>query len=390
MKTMRTLFAKHIGLIGLAFALSTPVVAQDVDCNLSFTVNSGCAEDGTGWGSVTNIHNGISPITIQWSTGAGNQFIVGLADGEYSVTVADASGCSLTQFITILCDKKGDDPGDKDDEPNCQFRTQTMGGWGAPPSGDNPAAFLHANFAAAFPSGITIGCGSRTLSLTSALAVQAFLPSGSTARMLNTGHMVNPGQTYKNVLAGQLMAATISLRFDELFDTFGESDGYLGDLVYAGGLFEGWTVSAVIAEANSFIGGCGSSFTASQLNAALTVLNENYVDGTMDNGNFICEDKKDDDKKAMLLTPGFQAMDMFPNPATDIVNIDLAAQQDGRVLVSVLDMSGRVVIPASAFEMVAGETRRNTINVGNLPAGAYMVTMQRNGHSAVQRIMVAR
>lgn len=390
MKTTCTLFAKHIGLIGLAFALGTTVAAQKVDCNLSFTVNSGCAKDDTGWGSVTNIQNGISPITIQWSTGAGNQFIVGLADGEYSATVADASGCSVTQTITILCGKKDEDPGDKEEEINCQFRTQTMGGWGAPPNGNNPASFLHANFATAFPSGITIGCGARTLSLTTAQAVRNFLPSGSTPRMLNMGHMVNPGNSYKNVLAGQLVAATISLRFDELFPGFGESDGYLGDLVYAGGLFEGWTVSAVIAEANSFIGGCGSSFTAAQLNGALTMLNENYVDGNSDNGNFICGDKKEDDKKSMALTPGFVAQDIFPNPASDILNIDLTADQDGRVLISVLDMSGRVVIPAQAFDMAQGQTRRSTINMANLPAGAYMVTMLRNGHSAVQRIVVTR
>src|SRR5215510_9913562 len=40
-----------------------------------------------------------------------------------------------------------------------QFRTQTQGGWGAPPAGNNPGAYLHAHFATAFPTGLTIGCG---------------------------------------------------------------------------------------------------------------------------------------------------------------------------------------------------------------------------------------
>lgn len=67
---------------------------------------------------------------------------------------------------------------------------------------------LHDNLAVAFPAGITIGCNNRTLSLTSAVAVMDFLPSGLKPRMLNMGHWSDPGPSYRNVLAGQLMAAS--------------------------------------------------------------------------------------------------------------------------------------------------------------------------------------
>ena len=90
------------------------------------------------------------------------------------------------------------------------FRTQTQGGWGTSPSGSNPGTYLHQNFSGAFPSGLIIGCN-NILVLTTASAITAFLPSGSTALMLPTGILTDPNNNYGNVLAGQLVAATLSV-----------------------------------------------------------------------------------------------------------------------------------------------------------------------------------
>jgi hypothetical protein len=61
-------------------------------------------------------------------------------------------------------------------------------------------------FRAAFPTGLTVGAGTRFLRLTTAKAVDDFLPSGTTARALNAGTLTNPGSNYQNVLAGQVVA----------------------------------------------------------------------------------------------------------------------------------------------------------------------------------------
>jgi hypothetical protein len=167
------------------------------------------------------------------------------------------------------------------------FRTQTQGGWGSNPNGNNPGAYLHANFATAFPSGLTIGC-ENTLVLNSASAVTAFLPSGSTPSALPNGSLVNPGGTYNNVLAGQLVALTISLQFDLTFPSFGTSDAWLGDLVIVSGDFQGYTVSQIVEIANEVIGGCNTSFSFSQINQVLSSINENYVDGSINNGFVEC------------------------------------------------------------------------------------------------------
>lgn len=169
-----------------------------------------------------------------------------------------------------------------------QLRTQTQGGWGTNPNGNNPGVYLENNFDQAFPNGLTIGC-TNTLHLTSAQAVRDFLPSGSTARALDAGSMTDPGGDYNNVLAGQLVAATLSTAFDAYDDSFGESDYALADLTILDGTFAGWTVSELLTVANEVIGGCNENYTFSQVNGALSSLNENYVDGTTNNGFVGCD-----------------------------------------------------------------------------------------------------
>lgn len=167
-----------------------------------------------------------------------------------------------------------------------QLRTQTQGGWGTNPNGNNPGVYLNANFNAAFPNGLTIGCGPNTLSLTTAQAVRDFLPSGSTPSALS-GALVNPGGAYSNVLAGQLVAATLSTGFDAYDANFGASGLSLGDLFFTNGPHAGWSVNQLLAFANQAIGGCVAA-NLSELNESLTMLNENYTDGSTDNGNLAC------------------------------------------------------------------------------------------------------
>lgn len=169
------------------------------------------------------------------------------------------------------------------------FRTQTQGGWGAKPAGNNPGVYMTANFANAFPSGLVIGCGNNTLKLTNAQAVTDFLPSGSTPSALPAGNMVNPGGNYSNVLAGQLVTAILNTGFDAYDPNFSINTINTGNLVIASGTFAGFTINQLIAEANNTIGGCSSNYSFSALNDALTTFNENYDDGKTDNGHITCQ-----------------------------------------------------------------------------------------------------
>ncbi len=360
---------KHLStIIGrLALLLLLPGVgmaqANDTDCNLDFTIEQGCSPDGTGYALITDLVSVIPPYEHVWSTGANTQFVAGLTNNDYSVTLTDAAGCSLTKYFTIDCEKK-DEEDPKDPEP-CQLRTQTMGGWGAPANGNNPGAYRDAHFAAAFPGGLVIGCN-YTLTLTSAQAVQNFLPSGGQAKKL-TANLLNP-TNYKNVLAGQLVALTLSVGFDNNDPDFG-TGGLLANAVINNGTFNGWTVQQLLDEANNFIGGCASSYSAGQLNTALTMVNENFVDGTTNNGKLDCSEEEVVDDKSMGL-PG----EMRTGEPTGDCNLDFTIEQgcspDGTGYALITDLVS--VIPPYEHVWSNGA---NTQFVSGLTNNDYSVTL---------------
>lgn len=313
---------------------------------------------------------------IFWSDGPTTEDRTGLGVGFYEVTVYDNSGsaCGMKASADLICETKVD----------CNFRTQTQGGWGATPQGNNPAKYLQNHFAACFPNGVTIGCNSgHTLTLTTSTAVKNFLPAGSTPGQL-TGDLVNPLTSPAGVLAGQLVAAVINVTVDACDPNFGASTGWLGDAVYVGGPFAGMTVWQVIDAANQFIGGCGGSYTASQYNDALTDLNENYVNGTTDNGDLDCV-KKDEEKS--LINAG-SAMSIYPNPTADRMNATFTATVDGTVAVKVVDLTGRMVMEMGQMTVVAGERRTLDIDTENLQDGTYMMVTNMGGKTMVERFVV--
>jgi hypothetical protein len=269
-------------------------------------------------------------------------------------------------------------------EENCEFRTQTQGGWGANPNGNNPATYLQNHFASCFPNGVTIGCSTNnTLTLTSSTAVKNFLPSGSTASQL-PNDLVNPGGSYSNVLAGQLVAAVINVTVDACDPDFSAASGWSGDLTYVGGTFAGWTVSEVIDAANQFIGGCGGSYTAAQFNDALSMFNENYVGGTIDNGNFSC---KKSDKK--IFVPQNAGMGMYPNPASTEVNVRVELNNAGEGTLVVRDLMGRMVLTQNVAADAAG-VRLINLDLNNLTNGTYTVSLEFGGAIRTERIVVAK
>jgi hypothetical protein len=121
--------------------------------------------------------------------------------------------------------------------PSCgQLRTQTPGGWGAEPNGNNPGTYLHNNFNAAFGS-LTIGCypNNYYIKLTSAQAITNLLPTGGTAAKL-TSNMTDPA-SIKNVLVGHLVAVTLAVGFDNYDPNFGQAGASLGSMKISQGAF---------------------------------------------------------------------------------------------------------------------------------------------------------
>ncbi len=281
-------------------------------------------------GSATiTLNGGTTPYSISWSNGATDVTSINNVCATNSLTVAvlDFNGCSIDyNFGSITCNS-GCDP----------LKTFTQGGWGAVPNGANPGVYLHANFDAAFPNGLTIGC-TNTLILTSAQAITDWLPSGTTPSVLPAGNMTDD-LSYDNVFAAQLVAATLNVGFDAYDDNFTPSADLLGNRYFTTGTFAGWSLNEVIEEANNVIGGCSSNYSEADLNSALDVANNNYDNGTQNNGALGCESSSTRLSKGTTVITS----NIYPNPATDIFNIDITAANTGDLTIEIVDVMGRTV-----------------------------------------------
>lgn len=173
--------------------------------------------------------------------------------------------------------------------PSCgMLRTQTQGGWGASPAGNNPGTYLHAHFNATFSGGLTLGCypNNYYIKLTSAQAVTNLLPVGGQPSLLK-GNATNPA-TLKNVLVGQLVALKLSVAFDAADASFGQSSVALGDMIIGSGTFKGFTVAEFLSVAEHVLGGCNNDYTPQQLNETATQINQSFDDGNTNSGYLLC------------------------------------------------------------------------------------------------------
>jgi len=169
-----------------------------------------------------------------------------------------------------------------------QLRTETPGGWGAKPAGNNSGTYLHANFGAAFSGGITVGCypSNYYVKLTTAQAITDLLPTGGTPAAL-TSNYTDPA-ALKNELVGQLVSITLAVGFDDYDPGFGQAGVALGDMKIGSGTFAGWTVRNFLAEANKVLGGCSTNYTPSQIEEVADKINKNYDDGKVNLGFLVC------------------------------------------------------------------------------------------------------
>lgn len=166
------------------------------------------------------------------------------------------------------------------------------------------------SFATTFPSGLTVGCpaissGGNYLKLTTAYAVDAFLPNSGTSNILS-GNFTNPTnpQGTGRTFSGQLVAATLSVGFDNAIANFSACTSHLSDLCFAthnsadpAYYCEGYTVAQVISASNYVLGGncvsaCPTGLTAlcayspTRLSNCLDAFNTNYDNGNTNLGKF--------------------------------------------------------------------------------------------------------
>lgn len=271
-----------------------------------------------------------------------------------------------------------------------QLHTQTPGGWGAEPHGNNPGTYLHTNFAAAFPNGLQVGCSANySINLTTAQAITDLLPTGGKAAVL-TGSSTNP-PAIKNVLVGHLVALTLSTGFDAYDPDFGQAGITLGQMEIGSGTFAGWTVSDFLAEANNVLGGCSTNYTPAQVLETATAINENYVDGKMD-GHFL--DCPTNETGRMITgrraaesqnITGFHAQ---PNPTRGQFQFQLDNKQAGMAQVQITNSNGTIVERKAVPLAGKGQTLR--FDLSRQAAGIYLVRVMTSEGVQTQKIVLQK
>jgi hypothetical protein len=334
---------------------------------VTITAARSCASNCDGAASVT-VTGGIAPYSYLWSNGSTTTSANNLCGGtSIDVRVTDANGCVVNYDpnVPVPC------------QPSCDtLTTYTQGGWGATPNGNNPGTYLHAHFNSAFPNGLTIGC-TNTLTLTTAQSVTDWLPSGTTPSALPPGNMVD-NLTYDNVLAAQLVAATLNVGFDAADSAFDPSPELLGDRYIAQGQFQGMTVNELLAKANSVIGGCENGISYADLNVAVTAFNENNDNGTVDNGFLICTPPAASRKagKAKAAGQSLSIESSYPIPCHDHLTVDLSGNTDGEISFRFTDMLGRNLSYAFTTERLSSD--KFTMNFSGIEAQMIIMTVISN------------
>jgi len=329
--------------------------------------------DGICTGSVTiSVSGGEQPYQYLWSNGSIGNAVSELCEGEVlSVTISDARGCESVQENIAEISCRLTECGD--------HKTFTQGGWGASPNGNNPGVYLHANFDAAYPAGLTLGCGDNTLSFYSAQEITDFLPEGGTASTLPT----------TSVLTGQLLAATLNAGFDAYDANFASSAVLLGDMYTDNAAFAGMTVNEILQAANDVIGGCSDAYALTDLNEVLTTINENFDNGTVDQGHLTCAPVVSGTDRSMTFSSdksGVEMMEMFPNPCRQATRIFIHANEESTAQLTMFNSMGQVVIAKPVYCTTGSNVVE--LDVNGFAAQTYVVRVVNGDQVFTSRLIV--
>lgn len=84
-----------------------------------------------------------------------------------------------------------------------------------------------------------------------------------------------------------------------------------------------------------------------------------------------------------------QSVNVFPNPATDYLNINLVLKQAVQLYTLVTDINGKTVIQESSENVSSGQVSKQ-INTANLPNGNYLLKLGIDGRAITQKISITR
>lgn len=87
--------------------------------------------------------------------------------------------------------------------------------------------------------------------------------------------------------------------------------------------------------------------------------------------------------------PNINSLAVYPNPASDQLNLSIDAAVNGRMVVNMLTVAGQTVQSFDLGSSVAGSSR-HMLNVSGIPAGFYLLSIELNGTRSIEKVQVVR
>ncbi|MFM2134954.1 MAG: hypothetical protein RL021_354, partial [Bacteroidota bacterium] len=357
-------------------ATTSVTVIQPSQITLAFTKTDVTTYGGNNGSATVTASGGTPGYSYLWSNGATTATTTGLIAGTYTVTVTDANGCTRTGSVTINQPSTG----------TCgPFRSYGPGGWGSP-STSVPGAYLDANFAAAYPTGLQIGSCTRFIQLTSATAVRNFLPTSGTPKQLPPGTLINPtAVSYSNTFAGQLVALNLTITFDALNPSFAPSGVLFRDLIISTGPFVGLTVQQLYNLANTAIGCGGNKTYISNLTTALDLTNNSWKDGIQRNNYLVCPASP----APRISSKGPEAPLLYPNPTSDRIRLSIEMQESKVLELVLFNVTGQLMYKdIIRFDETGIQVIELQLKQLGLSQGIYLLRVTANGATNDFRIIL--
>ena len=258
-----------------------------VDANSNGTMDSGEARLSNV--TISLSLSGIQSVVTTNTAADGSYLFNALIGGNYTDSAPSTAG-NLTlrtpSPINVTLPAGFDQPNvNFGYRPAAAYATYTQGGWGATPNGNNPGMILKNNWNTVYgANGVTIGGTPYYLKFTSQAAIEAFLPAGKTPGVLNKS-ATNPTSSSAGVFAGQVLALRLSMDFSAAGII---TAGLSVQKIAPGYALAGYTLTQVMALANQVLAGNTSALpsgvTVSKLNDLISAINQNYDNGTTNNG----------------------------------------------------------------------------------------------------------
>lgn len=209
-------------------------------------------------------------------------FSFNVGGGGNATVAGDVTSEALTYVLRDVC------------PPACtleagDYRTHSRGYW----RNNDGQAFLTAN---ASLSAVIIGDGGNIESFLTPASVKVFLDSKPVAN--GTPGVLPNGGTF----AAQVLSLAINLKADNEIADYSAAEGKLASLVIAIDeadiaahpdwaslvVWNGKSVAEIFAISQAVLGGTSTAYSPSHMNELVTAINENFEDGTVNNGFLTC------------------------------------------------------------------------------------------------------